>query len=85
MAKCKACGVDILFIRSQSGKPIPCNAEQTLYRECKGAKGKVVTPNGEVISCMFDGDPNKATGIGHIPHWATCPKANQFRKKGTTT
>lgn len=82
MAKCKGCGAEIVFLGSQNGKPIPCNAEPTLYWQRKGAKGKVVTPNGEVISCVFDGPMDKATGVGYIPHWATCPAADQFRKKG---
>lgn len=85
MAKCKSCGADIIFLGSKNGKPIPCNAEQTMYWARKGAKGRVVTPNGEVISCVFDGDLNAATGIGYIPHWATCPGANQFRKKEDKT
>ena len=45
------------------------------------AKGKVVTPNGMVLSCEFSGDPNKATGVGYVSHWSTCPCADQFRRK----
>lgn len=38
---------------------------------CDAAKTTIVTAAGETI-------------VGHIPHWATCPKANKF-KEGTTT
>ena len=51
------------------------------YKEIKGGKEKIVTPNGEVISCTFDAEPEEMTGIGYIPHWSTCPQANSFRKR----
>jgi len=81
MAKCKACGANIIFIKTEGGKSVPCDAEPVTYWERKGAKGKIVTPNGEVISCDFSGDPDKAIGIGYIPHWATCMDAGRFRTK----
>ena len=36
---------------------------------------------GEVISCELYGAPETETGIGYVPHWATCPKAGEFRRK----
>ena len=82
MEKCKACGRYIIFIMSPSGKAIPCDPEPVPYWQQSKAKGKIVTPNGEVISCWLYGDPETVTGIGYIPHWATCPKAGEFRRKG---
>ena len=76
MAKCRGCKAEIVWV----GK-IPCNPDLIMYREKKGAKGKAVTPNGEVISCVFEGDINKATGMGYVSHFATCPAADQFRRK----
>lgn len=81
MAKCKGCGAQIVWIGTPGGKSIPCDPEQVMYWEKAKAKGKVVTPNGEVLSCEFSGDPNKATGLGYVSHWSTCPKAGQFRRK----
>ena len=81
MAKCKACGVDIVFVKTAGGKSMPCNPQMLPYWERKGAKEKIVTPNGEVISCDYSGKIGMETGVGYIPHWATCPAANQFRKK----
>ena len=49
--------------------------------EIKGGKEKIVTPNGEVISCTFDAKPDDMTGIGYIPHWSTCPQTNSFKKR----
>ena len=82
MAKCKACGAPIIFIRTQGGKKMPCDPEQRMYWQRKGAKEKIVTPNGEVLSCEFSGDLNKATGVGYVSHWATCPFADRFKKEG---
>ena len=75
MAKCKACGAEIVWI----GKK-PCNPEPVTYWQKPKGRGRVVTPNGEVISCEFSGDPNKATGIGYVSHFATCPFADAFRR-----
>ena len=67
---CKACGKPIVWIHTTKGKSMPCDAEPVAYKEVKGGKEKIVTPNGEVIS-----------GIGYIPHWSTCPQANSFRER----
>lgn len=79
--QCRACGADIMFIKSTAGKTIPVNAEEITYRQTSGGSLKIVTPNGEVLSAEVETDPNKATGIGYISHFATCPCADQFRKK----
>ena len=76
MAICKGCGAQILFISK-----MPVNPEQVTYWRRAGAKGKVVTPNGEVLSCDFEGGPQKATGVGYVTHFATCPKAADFRRR----
>lgn len=78
--RCKSCGAPIMWAHLPSGKIMPVNIEPTTYWERKGAKGKIVTSYGKVVSCDFEGDPNTATGFGYIPHWATCPNADQHRK-----
>ncbi len=80
MAKCKGCGKEIVFIRTESGKSMPCDIDKIMYWEDKKAKGKIVTSNGMVISSKFDGEPEEATGIGYLPHWSTCPNAKEFKK-----
>lgn len=52
---CKGCGKPIVWIRTTGGKSMPCDAQEVAYKAVKGAKGKVVTPNGEVVSCVLDG------------------------------
>lgn len=81
MAKCKGCGAEIIFIRTAGGKSMPCEPAQLPYWARNGAKDKIVTPNGEVISCDYAGEIGKETGLGYLPHWATCPAGDRFRKK----
>ena len=79
--KCRGCGADIVWISTPGGKSMPCDAEPVLYREQAGAPGKIVTPNGQVLSCELDVAPENATGVGYISHFSTCPQAGQFRRK----
>lgn len=79
--KCKGCGQPIVWIKTETGKNMPCDPDTVVYWAKAKAAGKVITPNGEVISCVFEGDLSKATGIGYISHYATCPQAAQFRKR----
>ena len=48
--KCRGCDAEIVWIKLPGGKSMPCDADPVLYRERKGAPGKIVTQNGEVIS-----------------------------------
>lgn len=80
MAKCRGCGAEIIWIKTPAGKSMPCDAQAVTYWAKEGAPGKVVTPNGEVISCEFTGELRDATGIGYVPHWYTCPDAGSFKK-----
>ena len=81
MAKCKSCGASIVWIGMQSGKNMPCNAGQVTY--WKDAKGKdtVITPNGETVKCILEPQRMPPSGVGFVPHWATCPQASNFRKR----
>lgn len=60
---------------------MPCDPDLLAYWEKPGAMEKIVTSNGEVVSCKFEGDPQNATGYGRIPHWATCPAKGRFKRK----
>ena len=82
MAKCKACGRDIIWIMSPAGKAIPCDPVAVPYRKAEKAKEKIVTLNGEVVSCVYDDDIEHAPqALGFIPHWATCTEPERFRRK----
>lgn len=77
MPKCKGCGKPIVWI----GKH-PCDPDQIIYRAEKKGNLRVVTPNGEVMSAVLSDNPETATGIGYISHFATCPQADRFRRRG---
>lgn len=78
-SKCKGCGAEIVWIKTDKGKSMPCDPDPVPYWERRGAPGKVVTPNGIVVSCDFEGPRETSTGIGYVFHFSTCPKANDFR------
>jgi len=81
MAKCRSCNAEIVWFKTPAGKSMPCDVQPVMYWEKPKAKGKIVTPNGEVVSCEFEGEPEKATGTGYIPHWGTCPSAASHKRR----
>ena len=81
MSRCKGCGAEIVWIKTAGGKSIPCDPEQRVYWAKTGGKDKIVTLNGEVCSADLSGEPNKASGVGYISHFATCPMAGSFRRQ----
>mgnify|MGYP000935691450 CR=1 FL=1 len=76
---CKGCGAPIIWIRTAAGERMPCDPEPVMYWERRGAAVRIVTPNGEAISCDLKGTLDKATGIGYVSHFSTCPQAGRFR------
>lgn len=74
---------DELALLLAAGKSMPCDAEPALYKAREGAAGKIITGNGTVLSADIGGlaafEPD---GVGHVSHFATCPAAEQFRRKG---
>lgn len=82
-SNCKRCGAAIVWIRTPGGKSMPCDATPVYYiaKPRSGTK-RIVTPNGEVIACVYTDDPSKVTGIGFVPHWSTCSEAEKFKEGG---
>lgn len=79
---CKGCGAAIVWIRTPGGKSMPCDATPRYYIEKpRSGSKKIVTPNGEVISCEYTEDPYKATGTGFAPHWGSCRAAGSFKSR----
>lgn len=78
--KCSKCRADVIWVRTRAGKNMPCDPTPVTYWQDSKGKGRVITPNGETIACRFEGDMDKATGWGYIPHWGTCPNRRDFKK-----
>jgi len=77
---CKKCGAPIVWLNTPKGRNMPADAGLRAYKENPEGKNSVVNDWGEVIRCdlQFDGVP---TGMARIPHWATCPYADEFRRR----
>ena len=69
---CKGCGAAIVWIRTPGGKSMPCDATPRYYIEKpRSGSKKIVTPNGEVISCEYTEDPDDRhrlrSPLGELP------------------
>ena len=79
MSRCKGCGAEISWIKTKSGKSMPVDEKPVPYHIGKGAK--IVTEDGDVVSGSLEGPENTFVGFGYISHFATCPKAGQYRRR----
>ena len=75
---CRACGAEIMFLKTVKGKTIPVNPEPVTFAEGEGGKEKFVLLTGEVVNGRTD--PGGAYE-GYVSHFATCPEADTFRKR----
>lgn len=64
---CKSCGKPILWIRTRTGRSMPCDTKPVNYRIKPGGDTKLVTPAGDVISCEAVKDPAEAEREQDIP------------------
>jgi len=83
--KCRSCDAPILFIKTKNGKTMPVNAEPVWIR--KDAAGKTYIKSdgsfitGEIVGDAYD-DPENKPVEAYVSHFATCPQAENFRKRG---
>ena len=74
----KALGLDHKIIQKIMSQNIVCRGCRKNIKWIKTKKGKDMPVDpAEVTIVTEDGETKR----GFIPHWATCPKANTFRKK----
>jgi len=81
MSQCRACGKEILFIRTVAGKSMPCDAEPIRFRPMSRfgteQNENFVTPDGRVYRGVRDPE---GTELGYRSHWASCTNAKDFRR-----
>ena len=79
MAKCKACGADIVWIKLKNGKAAPCNAQRIPYKiNLRDGAYRLILPDGRVTR----GDLDLESDVyGYESHFATCPAAERFRRR----
>ncbi|MFA5252767.1 MAG: hypothetical protein WC454_09320 [Phycisphaerae bacterium] len=61
MHKCKGCGQEIIWLKTDNGKMMP--ADPKLLK-----------------MLVLNSDQTVTVKTAYTPHWATCPKAAQFKK-----
>lgn len=82
MSKCRSCGADIKFIKLKSGKWNPCDTQKrTVIIRDEGPE-VLISEDGEIIKGRFASIEDGANAVGYISHFATCPNADKFRKRG---
>jgi hypothetical protein len=66
--KCRGCGADIIWVTTDRGRTMPLDAKPE---------------KRFVIDVFIDGKAHRAELVDtYISHFATCPRADEFRKKG---
>lgn len=80
MAMCKGCGATIFWIRTRAGMNMPVNPEPVFVAVDDGSD-VFVTDEGEVIRGREVPTNDGSAEVAFVSHWATCPAADQFRRK----
>ena len=80
-SKCRECGRPIVWVRTRAGRSMPCDPGLRIYWAAEGAPGKILTPQGDLISCTLEGDERTGSGVGYLPHWGSCPGAETIRRQ----
>lgn len=79
--KCISCGADIKWIKTVSGRAMPCDPEPVRFLADKdNAEETFVMANGAVVRGRRAPDEYPFTYTGYISHFATCPYAKQHRR-----
>jgi hypothetical protein len=78
ITECFGCGEAIFFARTGSGSKIPIDVEPN-------SAGTFVVEHAETPDPQCYRLSNDAaatyTGDKYVPHWETCPKAKDFKKR----
>lgn len=72
-AECRSCGEPILWLEMRTtGRRMPVDVEPR-------AAGTIVIEAGMAI-VLPPAERDRYTGDRYVPHWATCPHADQHRR-----
>lgn len=87
---CKGCGASIRWITTPHGKAMPVDptklSEWVTDEKPNGTSARRITllsGDGKVMETGYQGSvltPGSRHIEGYVPHWATCPKAAEFKK-----
>ena len=69
--QCRSSGAALIFARTAKGEVMPLNAEATTVYAVRPLRDLLGVEEQTLADHLN----------GHVPHWATCPKADAFRRK----
>ena len=81
MSKCKSCGAEIKWITTVNGKSMPVDAEPVQFHHDPSGTEIFVTDGGAVVRGITAKTGEEGTTTGYNSHFATCPFANQHRRR----
>jgi len=82
MAKCRSCGAEIMWLRTENGKSMPCNEGLHYYNPNEGRTTYITTPGKVKTGRKLGYDEHSAGAeLGYTPHWSTCSNADKYRTK----
>ena len=79
MSTCRSCGAEILWCYTPTGRRMPLDAAPATL-DTPGVW--LLEPDGRAYALSEKNDRTILGGNLHVPHFATCPDADQFRKRG---
>lgn len=88
ITQCRSCGANIVFITTENGRKMPCDADAVEYQDNIKGTDTIVTESGKVIKGTIikltqgGGLVPLVDGKGYVSHFATCPFAGQHRTQG---
>ena len=79
---CRECGKPLVFIRTKSGKNMPCEAEPVFYWPDDNGPLMFYQRNGTYERGTLEGHPAVPQGSGYVPHWGRCRRDEAKHQKG---
>ena len=79
---CRGCGKQIAFIKTEKGKTMPVDPEPEYFIPAGGPNTYVMIDGSIKRGRKPDDGDKEESWIVYISHFATCPKADDFRKRG---
>ena len=79
MSRCRSCGAEVRWAHTTFGKLMPLDAEPD-------PNGNVeLVGKGQQQLAIVHAQPTMDGGLRYMPHHATCPDAEQWRRRNAPT
>ena len=79
--KCRYCSAEIIFVRTLSGREMPCNSTLTeVWAHDKG-KHTAIGNDGRTFKCSLTRVAFRESEYAYVVHWSECPGAGKARGK----